>query len=273
MDAAFRIATWYAPPYGFKGNSVVRIEYLYRFPIKGLMPEALERTEVETGKCIPWDRAFALAQGDNDFDPANPEYRRPRLFMCGKLNARIALLRASFDDRSGEIALLAPDGTGVSANGRYPEGRAEIGAFLTAYLGEEARGTPQFHPAPGHSFSDQRKQVISLISLDSLRDLEAKAGARRHRRRFRGNIWFSGAAPWSEFDWIGRDIQAGGARLRITARIGRCVATEVNPETAERDADPVGELQRFYGHADLGVYAEVIEGGRFAVGDGLELLP
>ncbi len=251
----------------------MRIDYLYRFPVKGLTPEALEWIEVETGKCMPWDRAFALAQGDADFDPAKPEYRRPRLFMCGKANARIALLRSTFDERSGQIAIMAPDGTGVMANARYPEGRAQIAAYLAAFLGDEARGQPQFHHVPGHSFSDQRNQLISLISLDSLRDYQAKAGGRRHRRRFRANIWFSGLKPWAEFDWIGREIQVGGARMRVIQRIGRCAATQVNPETAERDIDPVEELRRFYGHTDLGVYAEVIQGGHFGVGDAIELLP
>ena len=42
----------------------MRIEYLYRYPVKGLTAEALEAAEVEPGGCIPWDRAFALAQGD-----------------------------------------------------------------------------------------------------------------------------------------------------------------------------------------------------------------
>ncbi len=47
----------------------MRIEYLYRYPVKGLTAEALEAAEVEAGGCIPWDRAFALAQGDAGFDP------------------------------------------------------------------------------------------------------------------------------------------------------------------------------------------------------------
>ena len=86
-------------------------------------------------------------------------------------------------------------------------------------------------------------------------------------------MWFSGAPAWSEFDWVGREIQLGGAVLRVTKRIARCPATEVNPETAERDADPVAELRGLYGHVDLGIHAEVIEGGRFAVGDAIEVLP
>jgi uncharacterized protein YcbX len=59
----------------------------------------------------------------------------------------------------------------------------------------------------------------------------------------------------------------------VVKRTVRCAATEVNPQTAQRDADPVAELRAAYGHADLGVHAEVIEPGRVAVGDALALLP
>ena len=55
-------------------------------------------------------------------------------------------------------------------------------------------------------------------------------------------------------------------------RIIRCAATEVNPDTAERDATPPRWLRERFGHADLGVYAEVLEGGRVAAGDALEPL-
>ncbi len=251
----------------------MRIEYLYRYPVKGLTAEALEWTQVEPGQCIPWDRAFALAQGDSGFDPDKPEWRQKTNFMCLKDNARIAALRSSFEPRSGLLAIRAPDGTGVSANALYPEGRAEIAAFLTEFMGPEIRGVPSFQHVPGHSFCDQRGQVVSLISLDSLADYEAKAGGRRHRRRFRANIWFSGAAPWAEFDWVGRHIQAGGATLRVTKRTVRCPATEVNPVTTERDINPVRELRELYGHSDLGIHAEVIDGGKFAIGDSIEVLP
>jgi hypothetical protein len=151
-------------------------------------------------------------------------------------------------------------------------GRARIAEFLTAYLGDEARGAPTFHHVAGHMFSDQRAKVISLINMASLHDYEQKVGARRHRRRFRANVWFSGTPAWSERNWIGQEIQMGGAVLRVVRGITRCAATEVNPETAERDADPVSELRSFYGHIELGVHAEVIEGGRFAVGDSIEVL-
>ncbi len=251
----------------------MRVEYLYRFPVKGLTAEALEATEVVAGGAIPWDRAFALAQGDAPFDAHAPQWLMKDNFMCLKRNAAIALLRSHFEPRSGVLTIRAPDGATVSESALTEAGRDRIGAFLTFYLGAEARGAPRFHHVPGHVFCDQRLPVVSLISLASLRDYEGRVGERRHRRRFRANVWFSGAAPWAENDWVGKDIQLGGATLHVLKRIARCPATEVNPETAARDADPVGELRSLYGHIDLGIHAQVIEGGRFAVGDALEVLP
>ena len=151
-------------------------------------------------------------------------------------------------------------------------GREQIAAFLIEYLGDEARGRPVFHYVPDHVFGDQKTKVVSLNNLASLRDYESKVGARRHRRRFRANIWFSGAPAWAERDWIGREIQVGGALLRVLKGTTRCPATEVNPETGERDADPVAELRSLYGHVELGVHAEVVEGGAFSIGDAMELI-
>ena len=250
----------------------MRIEYLYRYPVKGLTAEALEETLVEAGGAIPWDRAFALAHGDAGFDPADPTWLPKWNFMCQMKHAKAALLFSVFDPGSKMLRIKAPDGSGIEANALTPEGRARLGSFLADYMGEEARGEPIFHYIPGHVFGDQRTKVISLNNLASLRDYEAKVGARRHRRRFRANIWFSGAPAWAERDWIGRELQIGGAVVRIIKGTTRCPATEVNPETGERDADPVAELRSLYGHVELGVHAEVVEGGRMAIGDAMELM-
>lgn len=250
----------------------MRIEYLYRYPVKGLTAEALEQTEVEAGGAIPWDRAFALAHGDSGFDPANPDWLPKWNFLCQMKHARAALLFSVFDPCSKMLRIRAPDGTGIEENAMTAAGRERIGAFLADYMGEEARGQPAFHHIPGHVFGDQKTKVISLNNLASLRDFEAKVGARRHRRRFRANVWFSGAPAWAERDWIGRELQIGGAVVRVIKPTTRCPATEVNPETGERDADPVAELRSHYGHVELGVHAEVVESGRFSIGDAMELM-
>ena len=250
----------------------MRVEHVYRYPVKGLTAEALEEVTLREGECLPHDRRFALAQGDAPFDPAAPTWLQKRHFGCLMANARLALLHTAFDPRSGQLLIRPPEGEAFLGDTRSEAGRAAIAAFLAGFLGEEARGVPRFVEAPGHNFTDVAAKCVSIIGLASIAALEAAAGMRLDPLRFRANVYVSGSIPWAEFGLLGQEIQLGGARLRVFKRIIRCAATEVNPETAERDAKPPKVLREAFGHMDLGVYAEVIEGGRLAVGDALEPL-
>lgn len=258
----------------------MRVRSIARFPVKGLSPEALDEATLSPGGAIPWDRAFALAQGDGGFDPEHPAWLPKQNFLCLMRNARAARLRSRFDPATGRLRIEDPASARGEAAGAEvveaevlrPEGRAVVAAFLTRFLGEEARGTPSFHHVPGHVFGDQRRPVVSLLSLSSLAAFEADLGARRDERRFRANVLLEGGAPWAEEGWIGRELRLGTARLRVTRPTTRCPATQVNPDTAERDADPAAELRAAYGHINLGVHAEVLEGGTVRAGDALVLL-
>ena len=250
----------------------MRIETIYRYPVKGLTAEALEEVTLTPGQTLPEDRRFALAQGDAPFDTAAPGWLPKRNFGCLMVNARLALVHSAFDARTGNLLLRIPGEAPLLASTRTEEGRAAIAAALTAFLAEEARGTPRFVEAPGHSFTDNAKKVVSIIGLSSLHALEHVGGMALDPLRFRANVYVSGGSPWAEFDWIGQEIQLGQAKLRVVKRIVRCPATEVNPATGERDAEPPRWLRTHFRHIDLGVYAEVIEGGRVAVGDALEAL-
>lgn len=250
----------------------MRIEKIYRYPVKGLTAEALEDVALSPGETLPHDRRFALAQGDSPFDPAAPTWLQKRHFGCLMANARLALLHTAYDPRTGVLVIRAPGKPLFAGDTRSEAGRALIAATLTEALGDEARGLPHFVEAPGHSFSDVAAKVVSIIGLASLQALEDATGATLDPLRFRANVYVSGSHPWAEFEWLGQEILLGQAKLRVIRRIPRCAATEVNPDTAMRDAKPQRWLSEKFGHMDLGVYAEVIEGGRVAVGDALEPL-
>lgn len=251
----------------------MRVETLYRYPVKGLTAEALEEAHLTAGACIAHDRRFALAQGDAPFDPAAPAFLPKRHFACLMVNERLALVSAVFDGHDGTLLLRLPGQPPLVAETGSEAGRQSIAAALTGYLGAEARGTPRFVSAPGHAFADDRHQGVTLINLASIAALEQAAGVRLDPLRFRANVYFSGLPAWAEFDWVGRQVLLGGATLRIEKRTVRCPATQVNPTTGERDINVPKLLREHFGHADLGVHAVVEEDGRVALGDALEPLP
>src|ERR1700740_555878 len=143
------IPNWGAADQRSRGINHMRIEYLYRFPVKGLTAGAVERAAVYAAGAIAWDSGFALAQGDSGFDPANPVWLPKWNFMCQAKNARAALLFSVFDPGSKVLRVRAPDGSEVAANALTVEGRAQIGAFLRAFLGDDVRGEPTFEYVPG----------------------------------------------------------------------------------------------------------------------------
>jgi hypothetical protein len=250
----------------------MRVERITRYPVKGLSPEELDEVELTGGEGLPGDRRFAFAQGDSGFDPAHPVWMKKRNFACLAANAKVAALRTGYDPRTGTLMIRHGE-AGIMADLDRPEGRRDAAAWLTAFLGEEARGALTLAEAPGHAFTDIPQKAISLIGLASITALAERMETALDPVRFRANILFSGAAPFAEFDWVGREALLGGVRVRVFGRIQRCAATEVNPETAERDAPVPRAIRRHYGHADMGVYAEVLEGGTVAVGDALEPVP
>jgi uncharacterized protein YcbX len=84
--------------------------------------------------------------------------------------------------------------------------------------------------------------------------------------RFRANLYFDGWPAFSELDRMNEEFAIGSLRLRILKRTTRCAATEVNLQTAKRDIAIPRLLKEHYGHADMGVYAEVLTGGTVEVG-------
>jgi uncharacterized protein YcbX len=133
---------------------------------------------------------------------------------------------------------------------------------------KELRGPPKVLAGDNHSFSDVAKKVVSIINLASVAALENAAGAAVNPLRFRGNLQVDGWPAWHEFDLLNREIRIGpSVRLKVVKRIVRCAATEVDPDTGIRDLPIPRTIMDRYGHADCGIYAEVIEGGPIALGD------
>jgi uncharacterized protein YcbX len=253
------------------------ITQLYRYPVKGLSAEPVEAAELTVADGFPVNRRWALALADTPFDPAAPQAQPKTRFLMLQRDEALAALSTRYDDASDTLTIRQNGAVLFEARLASPAGRDAVETFFHRFMADTRRGRPRLVSAPGFQFtdisvvSDAKMRAVSLINLASLRALEQAAGASMHPLRFRANIYFEGAEPWEEHGWLDREIAIGGARATVCMRTTRCAATQVNPETARRDRNPPKQLQDAFGHADLGVYAEIAVDGRVRLGDGIEL--
>ncbi|WP_315837589.1 MOSC domain-containing protein [Bradyrhizobium prioriisuperbiae] len=248
------------------------LEKIYRYPVKGLSPEPMARTTLQAGQTLPADRRYAIENGPSGFTPATPQYFPKIKFLMLMRNERLASLETRYDEASHVLTICHHKEEVARGNLETDDGRAAIEAFFATTFAKDLRGPPKVLFAPGHSFSDVPRKVVSIINLASVADLETMIGQSVHPLRFRGNLYVAGWPAWHEFTLLEQTLAIGETRLKVIKRIVRCAAVNVDPLTALRDLSLPHDMLRHYGHDDCGVYAEVIADGEIAAGDRISIV-
>ena len=254
-----------------------KIETLTRYPIKGLSGQVLDSVQLEPGKGFPRDRQFGFARPNSGFDPTDPRPLPKTKFYMLARDAALVLLSTELDDNTSVLSITGPEASD-QFDISTAEGKDGASRFLKKYLALPEGESPQLFEASPHRFTDvsvvstEMMNSVSLINLDSVRELSTAIGREVDPMRFRGNIHVSGLSPFSELEMVGRQIAIGAARLKIVKRTKRCPATEVDLNTGERNMNVPDLLQENFSHKDMGVYAEVLESGAVSPGDMVEFL-
>jgi uncharacterized protein YcbX len=245
------------------------IARICRYPVKGMSPEPLHRISVRAGEGLPLDRKLALARPGAPFDPEQPTWLAKRHFLMLMTDERLASLRVGYDDDTARLTVDLGGSREVDADIRTAAGRDAVERFFERYMGAELRGRPRLVSAPGHMFTDNPEKYLSLINLASVAELGHRLGQSVDPLRFRANLYVDGLPAWAEFDWLGREVGAGEARFHVAERIDRCAATNVDPESGQRDLNIPLALRKSYGHIDCGVLMRVTHGGDLEIGQAI----
>jgi uncharacterized protein len=250
----------------------MRVAALYRYPVKGLSPEPLQRVVLKPGEFFPGDRLYAIENGPSGYDPAAPVHQPKMKFLMLARNARLAALATHYDAQTTTLS-VRDNGVEVAAGELATQaGRAAIERFFESFCAGEMRGAARvLAAAHGFRFTDSRSGFVSLINLASVEALAAKAERALHPLRFRANIYVEGLQPWQELALVGKKLRAGRLELEVIKPIDRCAAVDVVPGRGRRDTDLVALMERTFGHHDCGVYARIITGGEIGLGDELRI--
>jgi uncharacterized protein YcbX len=245
----------------------MQVEALYVSPVKSFGLTPVTSAEV-TPDGLAGDRAFIVVD------------ERGRV-VTQREWPQMALLRAEYDPPAGVLRLLLRDAiiedavtAGAPDEGdfysiRIPSFTVE-GPFAAAISRCAGRPLRLLKVASGGAFD---AYPVSLCTRASVERVAQAAGvARVDERRFRQNIYISGAQEaHAEDRWIGRDVRIGSAAVRPAEPDGRCVLTTIDPATAEQDLDTLGVIASYRTDepkaVNFGMYCTVTAPGAIAVGD------
>ncbi|MBW7862009.1 MAG: MOSC domain-containing protein [Rhodocyclaceae bacterium] len=244
----------------------LRIASLFRHPVKGLSAEPRDAVELFAGCGVPEDRRFAIARsgpgGAAGEDP--PHWQPKRAFHALHTVPGLAAIESRWDEGRGRLELRREGVLLAAGDPRDPDARRALESCLGEWIGADT--VPRLVEARGFAHTDSPDPLVSIVSLASLAELERAVGRAVDVRRFRANVVIGGGLPWQELDWVGREIGCGDVRLRVREAIVRCPAIHADPGGRGADLDLLRPLLRLNGEAVFGVYAEVVAGGRLAVG-------
>jgi uncharacterized protein YcbX len=206
---------------------------IWRYPVKSMGGERLEAAELGAGG-LPGDRVVLVRSPHGRVVTSRG---RPRLL--------------------GHHATLGDDGEPRVDGRRWSDP-------MVARDVEEAAG-------PGAKLV----RFEGLERFDILPLLVATDGAiaafGRDSRRLRPNLIIGGVDGLAERDWEGRRLRMGSALIGLESLRERCIMTTYDPDTLVQDREVLLDIHRRFG-GKLALNAFVIESGRIAVGDPVEMV-
>jgi uncharacterized protein len=229
-----------------------RISALYRYPIKSMAGVRLDSASIGWHG-LEGDRRLAFRRlADRGSFPFLTASRLPELLLFAPIS------RGDSTEEQLPTHVRAPDGReyALTDNALQKEISARHGAQVELM---------QFK----HGIFDEAG--ISAITLGTMRSIAREAGLDHDVRRFRPNIAIDtgNAEPFEEDRWVGKMLEFGyegsGPAVSVTMRDLRCVMLNLDPDTAQANAEMMKTVvRRNQNHA--GVYGTVVRTGEIRVG-------
>ena len=253
------------------------VKYIVRYPIKGLNGEFMNTANLYPGSTISGDRKYAFAKFENDICEKSLIYMKKTNFLALVKEEKLSLLQPQINLKTQFLRLIYKDKEIFNGFLNNDNDIKKLNLCLANFLNINIKKKPRLVTDKSdvkndnkHSFSDIPDKALSLINLNTVNDFEVKIKQEVNYNRFRGNVIFSGIKAWEEFNWLGKIITIGDVKFEIFRKTKRCAATNVNPNTSLRDLNIPNQLQKIYGHYDLGVYGKVLKKGIIKINDGIK---
>lgn len=255
------------------------VESVWRYPVKSMAGENLAEAFIGYAG-VYGDRRFAFHNATADvgfpFFTARERHEmvryQPR--SRGAASSLKPLNQAEAESRGPGLTPIYHDAEALELDVVTPTGEvlAIDDPTLISMLTEGVAGARLSLLRSDRALTDCRP--LSLISLQTIRQIGVEAAAPLDKRRFRANIYaeLGASAGFAENDFVGRRLQIGGrAVVAFTERDSRCKMITIDPDTAQ-DNPVIGRTVARQHGGDAGIYGAVLTEGMVRPGDPIVLL-
>ena len=261
-------------------TTVGTVESLWRYPVKGMAGEIVEEAFV----------GFSGVYGDRCYAFKNSAERKgfPYLSATAQPNMLLCKPRFRYAERSAkptnlvEAMAISPGVTYANAEADdllldvvTPSGEALPidDPRLREVLCEGLRGENNLTLVRSdRAMTDCRP--VSLISLQTCRQIQEELGSNIDKRRFRSNIYFDllSNTGFDEDKLVGRNLRIGpNVVIAVLERDPRCKAISLDPDTAEHNPEVLKRVAQDH-ETYAGVYCAVLVEGLVSTGDAVEVI-
>lgn len=262
-------------------TTIGTVESLWRYPVKSM--RGAEMPEVFMG--------FSGIYGDRCYAFKNSAARKGFPYLNANVQQQMLLYRPQF--RHPERASKPPnlmEAASIEPGVTYANGDAEDMALdIVTPSGEIVSvDNPALIKLLGEGLSEKNQlklvrsdraltdcRPISLISLQTIRQIESELSMSLDKRRFRANIYFNLAAEsngFAEDNFVGRRLRIGSkAIVMVLERDPRCKLISLDPETGEHNPEVLRKVVQAHDNF-AGVYCAVLVEGLLKTGDLIELV-
>ena len=243
------------------------IAELWRYPVKSMLGERLERAEIGS-RGLTGDRAFAVLDlGSGRIVSAK---RLATLFGCSARSVN-GTVRVTLPDDS-ELPIDDPElGDRLSTELGRPVGISQVGSIseprieIAAGSSTDEGPSQEFDGLPGTFFDAAPVHLLTTASLRTARMLDPFSTF--ETRRFRPNVLLDAVGDdFVEQSWVGRRIVLGEVQLRVIKPCGRCVMTTHAQSELAKERGVLRTLAR-HNDTKLGVLCSVASSGVVVPGD------
>ena len=233
------------------------VSELFYCPIKSLSFKKSKNLIINPISGIKNDRILAFTRGldkesSNRFNESNK--RSLNHFLTLKNSPYLKKFNIIFDEKSNNIELFLNNEKLLKVNIFDKNETKKIEYFLESVDKKIKKPIYLIYNKESPFFDTTPEISVSLININSVKNFEKKINHQLDIERFRGNIIIDNLDPWEEFKLLDKNIKIGNVLFKVSSRIPRCSATNINPENYELDLNIPNKLINLYGHKDMGVY-------------------